>query len=94
LLPQNRCDAEAALDRLIAPFDSISLRPLRNPANQGLPPHVAALRRLRGNAATPSPAMNSRRRISALQRFLGKPIAIGEALELLPGDAGGEIVDA
>jgi hypothetical protein len=31
-----------------------------------------------GHATTPpSPAMNSRRRISALQRFVGKPIAAG-----------------
>jgi hypothetical protein len=34
-------------------------------------------------AAPPSPAINSRRRISALQRFVGKPIAIRDALEPL-----------
>jgi hypothetical protein len=32
-------------------------------------------------AALPSPAMNSRRRISGLQRFEGKPIAIRDAME-------------
>jgi hypothetical protein len=34
-----------------------------------------------GHAAAPSPAMNSRRRISALQRFSGKPTANRDALE-------------
>jgi hypothetical protein len=34
-------------------------------------------------AALPSSAMNSRRHISALQRFVGNPIAIRSALELV-----------
>jgi hypothetical protein len=32
-------------------------------------------------AALPSAAMNSLRRVSALQRFIGKPIAIRDVLE-------------
>jgi hypothetical protein len=40
-------------------------------------------------AALPNPAMNSRRLISALQRFVGKPIAIRDALEpVLMGPCG------